>query len=330
MNSLDFSSASIAEMLAFKGKEAEKLRSDADNLTDKIFGGNVFLRGIIEVSNICSKDCDYCGIRRSNDKVKRYRMNSDEIKQVIDSAYTEGFRTVVLQAGEDNLMDENIAQIIEYAKLKYDISITLSLGERSEKIYRMWRDAGADRYLLRIETTNRNIFKMIHPDDDYEKRLNCLAILQNLGYETGTGVMIGLPKQTLGDLADDLLFFKKNKFDMLGFGPFIPHRETPLKESATAELDLVLNFTALCRLMNENANIPATTATGTLDVRGREMALRSGANVIMPNCTPKKFREEYDLYDNKLGLSENADDSLARAQKVVKGAGKELLLGVNK
>lgn len=317
-----WTSEDIAAMLKTSGSESHSLRDRAEEVCESVYGKDVFIRGIIEFSNICRKDCAYCGIRRSNSKNSRYRIGKEQIKELLSLAYAEGYKTVVLQAGEDISTDKDITEVIEYTKTKHDMSVTLSLGERSYDVYREWSRAGADRYLLRIETTNRHIFKAIHPDDDFDTRRKCLGYLKELGYEVGTGIMIGLPGQTDKDLANDILFFKENDFDMLGFGPFIPHKDTPMFKEKSTNIEKVMNFLSACRIVNFDANIPATTAMGTLHPKGRQMALMSGANVIMPNFTPQRLRKDYVLYDNKIGVDDDAEESLENVLKIIQESGK--------
>ncbi|HCP15929.1 TPA: [FeFe] hydrogenase H-cluster radical SAM maturase HydE [candidate division WOR-3 bacterium] len=321
----DITIEQLSLMLKSKGEDSELIRKKANSLTEKIFGRNIYLRGIIEFSNLCTKDCLYCGIRRSNKNLERYTIEKEEIKEIIKKSYIDGFRTVVLQSGEVPVYDRDLTEIIEYTKKNFDMAITLSVGERKRKVYYEWKRAGADRFLLRIETTNRKLFKRLHPDDDFDLRLKSLLTLKELGYETGTGVMIGLPGQTYEDLAKDILFFKLYDFDMLGVGPFIPHHQTPLKDEKVIDFETVLNFIALLRLVTINTNIPATTSMATLEKEGREKALNSGANVIMPNYTPQKYREKYLLYDNKICVKEDESSTLKITEEVVKRAGKKLV-----
>jgi len=311
--------------LESKNEEHLNLRKKANQLTEKIFGKKVFLRGIIEFSNICRKDCLYCGIRKSNKNLVRYFIKKEDIKEIIKNSYQDGFRTIVLQSGEVEIFDRDITEIIEFTRKNFDMAITLSLGERKRKVYEEWKKAGADRYLLRIETTNRELFKRLHPDDDFDNRLRSLLYLKELGYETGTGVMIGLPGQTYEDLAKDILFFKIYDFDMLGVGPFLPSFETPLKNEKKPDFELVLNFLALLRLITGNTNIPATTSMATLDKKGREKALNSGANVIMLNYTPAQYRHMYQLYDEKICLREDEKNTFKLTENVVRRAGKILV-----
>lgn len=321
-----YSLSEIKEMLLLEEEEAFALYEEANSLTEKLFGKSIFVRGIIEFSNVCAKNCLYCGIRRGNKNVKRYHIGKEDLKKIIMDAHNDNFKTIVLQSGEVDVYDNDITEVIEYVKSKCDIAITLSMGEKSREQYIEWKNAGADRYLLRIETTNRKLFENLHPDDDFDNRLKSLMTLKELGYEVGTGVMIGLPKQTEEDLASDILFFKENDFDMLGVGPFIPHNETPLRDIKSVNMSMVLNFLSAMRLVTYDTNIPATTSMATLDKEGREKALNAGANVIMPNYTPQKYRESYKLYDNKICTKEDAEHTMEFTKKTVERAGKVLVL----
>ncbi len=311
----------IIESIGLKGNNAENLRSKANNITEKIYGNKIFIRGIIEFSNKCIRDCKYCGIRKSI-KMNRYEMDYKTIMVLIKSAVKIGYKTIVLQSGEFPVHDDMITDIIKESKKELDTVFTLSLGERDEQIFKKWRNAGAERYLIRIETTNRQLFKNLHPDDDYDTRIESLKALKKLGFETGTGVMIGLPNQTDEDLANDIIFFQKNNFDMYGVGPFLPHYLTPLKNASITNVDTVINFVALMRILTINANIPATTSMGTLRKGLRSEILKSGANVIMPNHTPLEYREDYMLYDNKIGVQSEPDDTLKMALCDIEKAGK--------
>ena len=321
-----YSLSEIKEMLLLEEEEAFALYEEANSLTEKLFGKSIFVRGIIEFSNVCAKNCLYCGIRRGNKNVKRYHIGKEDLKKIIMDAHNDNFKTIVLQSGEVDVYDNDITEVIEYVKSKCDIAITLSMGEKSREQCIEWKNAGADRYLLRIETTNRKLFENLHPDDDFDNRLKSLMTLKELGYEVGTGVMIGLPKQTEEDLASDILFFKENDFDMLGVGPFIPHNETPLRNIKSVNMSMVLNFLSAMRLVTYDTNIPATTSMATLDKEGREKALNAGANVIMPNYTPQKYRESYKLYDNKICTKEDAEHTMEFTKKTVERAGKVLVL----
>ena len=280
----------------------------ADAVRQKCVGDAVYLRGLIEFSNYCKNDCMYCGIRRSNAKASRYRMTPDEIVQTAAQAVQYGYKTVVLQSGEDLWFDaDKMADIIGRIK-RLGAAVTLSLGEKTREEYAAYRQAGADRYLLRIETTDKALYEKLDPQMSWDNRVRCLEDLKELGYEVGSGSLVGLPGQTVESLAEDLLFFKSLPVDMAGIGPFIPHPDTPLAaESAQGHLELSLKMMAVMRLMLPDINIPATTAMETLHPRGRLLALQSGANVIMPNVTDELCQERYDLYPGKMHTGPNAE-----------------------
>ena len=283
------------------------LFSLADKIRKENVGDEVHLRGLIEFSNICKCSCKYCGLRSPNKNVNRYRILKDEILEYVKNAANMGYRTIVLQSGEDEYYNkERLVEIIKEIK-KFDVALTLSLGERSFEDYKAFREAGADRYLIRIETTDRELYKQMHPNMDFDNRLRCLKDLRTLGYEVGTGCLVGLPNQTIESLADDILFFKEIKADMVGIGPFIPHPDTPLKDNQTGSFTLALKVMALTRIMLPDINIPATTAMETLNPNGRIIALQSGANVVMPNVTTSEYREKYEIYPNKICIHENPD-----------------------
>ena len=279
-------------------------------------GGICHFRGIVEFSNICSKDCLYCGIRRSNTDVKRFTMEAQEILDAAKWAYEAEYGSMVLQSGErqdDNFVDfvEHLLQ--EIRTLSHGkLGITLSLGEQTPATYHRWFDAGAHRYLLRIETSNASLYQQLHPGDhDFQTRHNCLLNLRDIGYQVGTGVMIGLPGQTTADLANDILYFRDLDVDMIGMGPYIPHDDTPMGAQSEnfdgeAQLELGLKMISTVRLFLSDINIAATTALQALNPTGRELGLKAGANIIMPNVTDTKYREAYQLYDNKPCLDENS------------------------
>ncbi|MBU0468470.1 MAG: [FeFe] hydrogenase H-cluster radical SAM maturase HydE [Candidatus Omnitrophica bacterium] len=282
----------------------------------KHVGLNVYFRGIIEFSNICQKDCLYCGIRRSNDSYERFQMTKEEILGSAKQAYEMKYGSIVLQSGErsDVQFVDFVTDVVKGIKNLSDntLGITLSLGEQSKETYQQWFEAGAHRYLLRIETSNPELYKKLHPADHvFNERLNCLTVLKEIGYQVGTGVMIGLPGQMLEDLADDILFFKDMNIDMIGMGPYIVHNDTPLGKSVDGDIssknfELGLKMIALTRIYLEDVNIAATTALQALKPIGREMGLQCGANIIMPNITHTKYRKFYQLYEDKPCLDENA------------------------
>ncbi|RKX37594.1 MAG: [FeFe] hydrogenase H-cluster radical SAM maturase HydE [Thermotogae bacterium] len=283
----------------------EPLFEIANEVRNLYLGKDVYLRGIIEFSNYCRNDCLYCGIRSSNSKVSRYRMSVDEILNTAKFIAENGCGTVVLQSGEDPFYnDEMIAEIVHRIK-KLDVAVTLSIGERSFKEYKTWREAGADRYLMRHETADEELYKQVHPADDFNIRKRHLEMLKQLDYEVGTGCIVGLPHQDDLSLAKDILFTYEFDSDMVGIGPFIPHPDTPLGKEKPGSLMKTLKVIALTRLFLPDSNIPATTALGTIDPRGRQLALNCGANVIMPNFTPVSYRPRFTLYPNKVCIFES-------------------------
>ncbi len=303
-------------------EQLEKLWQKADRVRREGVGDEVHLRGLIEFSKYCARHCAYCGIRSDNLEVSRYRMSEDEIMECVAQATRFEYGTVVLQAGEDyGYAAEWLAALVRRIKSETPLAVTLSLGERSDEDLELWREAGADRYLLRFETSNREIYERIHPPlpGRVSDRIEILRQLKRLGYEAGSGVMIGIPGQTYDDLANDLQMFAELDLDMVGVGPYIPHPQTPLGrdgkqwrapegEQVPATEAMTYKVVALTRLVRPLANIPSTTALATLNLdQGRELGLMRGANVVMPNLTPAKYRELYEIYPNKACLSETAD-----------------------
>jgi len=289
----------------------------ADRVRKKFVGDEIHLRGLIEFSNICSKNCFYCGIRRDNKNVKRYKLEPDVIIGFAKKAAEMGFKTVVLQSGEGNIYSlAEMIKIISGIK-KLGVAITLSIGEKTEEEYKAYKEAGADRFLLRIETTDKELYKKFHPDMSHENRVNCLKIIKKLGYETGTGCLIGLPGQSIASLADDILFFKEIGADMMGIGPFIPNEDTPLSGEKTGDLTLAFKVMAIARLILPDINIPATTAMETLNPEGRIIALQCGANVIMPNVTEGEYREMYKLYPGKIAVHDTPENTKENILKKV-------------
>ncbi len=271
----------------------------ADKTRKKYVGDEIHLRGLIEFSNICRQNCFYCGIRYENKNIERYRLTPDEIVQQADIAAQEGYRTIVLQSAEDlYFTSEVLADVIKKIK-KNDVAVTLSIGERSYEEYKILKEAGADRFLLRIETTDKDLYKKLHPNMSFENRITCIKNLKDLGYETGTGCLVGLPGQTIESLADDILFFKEVNADMIGLGPLIPHKDTPLKDVNPNGFWLALKVMAITRLLMPDINIPATTAMETIHPNGRFIALQCGANVVMPNVTDEYHKNKYEIYPGK-------------------------------
>jgi len=307
----------LIKLLSLQDKaEIQALFNRAYEIKVQNVGNTVFFRGIIELSNICTKNCFYCGIRRDNSNVERYLMTKEEVIEAALWSYEQGYGSVVIQSGEreddlfTSLITETLYEIKEASK--GELGITLSLGEQTFDVYKKWYDAGAHRYLLRIETSNPDLYQKLHPKDhNWEHRVQCLKDLKSIGYQAGTGVMIGLPHQSIEDLANDILFFYDMDIDMLGMGPFIPHTDTPFKGFAddfVAEtaLENALKMIAVCRIALPDINIASTTALQALNPTGREMGLLAGANIIMPNITDTKYRSNYQLYDGKPCLDENA------------------------
>lgn len=280
----------------------DELFISADKVRKKYVGDEIYLRALIEFSNICSNNCLYCGIRAQNKNINRYKLSCENIIATAQQASELGFKTVVLQSGEGNIFsDEEMVRIISEIK-KLDIVVTLSIGEKTFEQYELYKQAGADRFLLRIETTDKNLYKQMHPKMSYENRVQCLKNLKKLGYEVGTGCLVGLPNQTIESLADDLLFFKELDADMIGLGPFIATCDTPLENKKNGSFLLARKMVALVRLLMPDVNIPATTAMESLLPNGRKIILQSGANVIMPNITPQSVREKYAIYSDKAGI----------------------------
>jgi len=286
--------------------DAPALYAAADRVRAEHVGDAVHLRGLIEFSNICRKDCAYCGLRRHNGDVERYRLDPETIVETAKAAAKLGYHSVVLQSGEDLWFTaDRLAEIIRGIKASTDLAITLSAGERDRETYRIWREAGADRYLLRIETTDPELFAALHPDDDLSERMQCLYNLRELGYQLGSGVMVGLPGQTAAHLAKDVMWLHKLGAEMIGVGPFIPHPNTPLQGTTGGTVERTLRLVAVLRLVFPDAHLPATTAMGTLHPLGRERALQAGANVVMPNVTPTDHRAKYEIYPDKICLSDD-------------------------
>lgn len=287
-----------AALLASAGIE-EELAAAADRVRAAVVGEAVHLRGLIEFSNICRQNCCYCGLRRDNKELHRFRLSEQEILRLAGEAAGMGYRTVVLQSGEDmHFTAERLARIVRGLK-ELGVAVTLSVGERPYEDYAVWREAGADRYLLRIETTDAELYERLDPGMSYAGRVRCLQDLRALGYEVGTGSLIGLPGQTVESLARDILFFRELDADMLGLGPLIPNPATPLGTAAPGDLHLTRRMVSLCRLLLPEANIPATTAVETMQSGARELFLRSGANVVMPSVTEGAPRRDYALYPGK-------------------------------
>ena len=310
-------------------KTAEYAAAHATAERHKIYGNKIYIRGLIEIGNICKNDCLYCGIRRSNAKCDRYRLSPEEILECTLHGYELGFRTFVLQGGEDGYFtDELLCELIEKIKNAHpDCAVTLSLGERTRESYEILRTAGADRYLLRHETANKEHYEKLHPNImSYENRMRCLKDLKELGYQVGCGFMVGSPHQTSEHLASDLKFIEEFAPDMCGIGPFIPQKDTPFGKEAAGGLELTLYLLSLIRLIHPHLLLPATTALGTIHERGREMGILAGANVVMPNLSPNTVRKKYALYDNKISDGSEAAECLDELSRRMKDIGYEIAI----
>ncbi|OPX29431.1 MAG: [FeFe] hydrogenase H-cluster radical SAM maturase HydE [Candidatus Omnitrophica bacterium 4484_171] len=301
---------------------------EADSIRKEHCGDEVHIRGIIEFSNYCKRDCLYCGLRKSNKKLTRYRMTADEIFKAARKVEEFKYKTIVLQSGEDDYYRiEELCGLVKRIKKEIDCAVTLSIGERTYDEYKQLREAGADRYLLKFETSNKKLFVFLKPGSLYEKRLKRLEWLRDLGYQVGSGNMVGLPGQTLEMLADDILLMNKLDLDMIGIGPFIPHPDTPLWRFREGTLELTLKTIALTRMAAPDAYIPATTAAGSVDPAGRQKALQCGANVIMPNMTPQKYRKYYEIYPDKICLNDQPGDCRMSIKTIIESLGRNIARG---
>ena len=302
----------------------ELLFARADEVRKSIYGTDVYIRGLIEFSNFCKNNCFYCGIRAANNNVMRYRLTKDEILECCAEGYGLGFRTFVLQGGEDPYYTKEImCDIISSIRNMYpDCAITLSLGEKSRDEYQAFFDAGANRYLLRHETAKEEHYARLHPENmSLAARKECLFALKEIGYQVGSGFMVGSPFQTKENLIADLRFLQELKPDMIGIGPYLTHKDTPFKDFQNGSFELTLRLVSILRLMFPYALIPATTALGTIRTGGREAGLKAGANVVMPNLSPLKFRKHYAIYENKISTGEEAAQGVERLRNQVKNAG---------
>lgn len=307
---------------------AEYLFQKARETRHRYYGHDIFVRGLIEISNCCQNDCLYCGIRRSNHKATRYRLTIDEILECCGAGYQLGFRTFVLQGGEDlSFTDDKIVALIREIKQRFpDCAVTLSIGEKSHESYLRYFEAGADRYLLRHETANAAHYAQLHPAEmSHARRMDCLRSLKAIGYQTGTGFMVGSPFQTTDNIVEDLLFMADFKPEMVGIGPFIPHHDTPFAQQPGGTVELTLYLLAIIRLLLPKALLPATTALGTIDPDGREKGILAGANVIMPNLSPQSVRQKYMIYDNKLSSGLEAAEYLNQLKETMQSIGYQII-----
>ena len=301
-----------------------ELRKAADAVRREHYGTDVYIRGLIEFTNYCKNNCLYCGIRRSNRCAERYRLTKEEILECCKEGYALGFRTFVLQGGEDPYFtDERLCDIVASIRKGYpDCAITLSVGEKSRESYQSYFDAGADRYLLRHETATPEHYSRLHPSElTFAQRRKCLFDLKEIGFQVGAGFMVGSPYQTTEHIIADLRFLQELKPDMIGIGPFLSHKDTPLRDYPNGELELVLRILGVLRLMHPKVLLPATTALGTMHPQGRELGLQTGANVVMPNLSPQSVRKKYMLYDNKISTGEESAQSVRNLTEQVASAG---------
>ena len=318
--------AEYAALIRARDEVRDTLRGAAEKERRRFYGNTVFTRGLIEISSFCKNDCLYCGIRRSNANAERYRLTEEQILECADNGYELGFRTFVLQGGEDAYFtDERLVPLIgELKRRRPDCAVTLSLGERSYESYKRLREAGADRYLLRHETADEEHYKKLHPDEmSFQNRMRCLKNLKALGYQVGCGFMVGSPFQTPETLAKDLKFIEEFKPEMCGIGPFIPHHETPFAKHPAGTLELTCFLLSMIRLIHPPVLLPATTALGTIDPLGRERGIKCGANVVMPNLSPVSVRKKYALYDNKLCTGEEAAECRGCLERRIRSIGYE-------
>ncbi|MFB6342443.1 [FeFe] hydrogenase H-cluster radical SAM maturase HydE [Saccharicrinis sp. FJH62] len=330
----------IIALLKTEGKDKKLLFETSSRIKKQYVDDKVYFRGLIEFSNVCDKNCFYCGIRKDNVKIKRYNLSDEEIVNAAVFAWKNRYASIVMQSGEltgstfVNRIDKLLKTI--HQRTNGELHVTLSCGEQNKETYRRWMESGAHRYLLRIESSNPELYKKLHPDDEkhrFENRIKALKALQDTGYQTGTGVMIGLPFQTLEDLANDLLFMRDFDIDMVGMGPYIEHRDTPLYQykdqllSVDERFQLTLKMVAILRIIMKDINIASATALQAIDKIGREKAIKIGANVIMPNITPGKYRDDYKLYENKPCTDENAEDCSNCLEARIALAENEVALG---
>lgn len=305
-----------------------RLQAKAVELRKQYYGNKVFVRGLIEFTNYCKNNCYYCGIQASNGEAKRYRLTKEEILECCDTGWKLGFHTFVLQGGEDPFFtDDQIVDIVREIKKQYpESAVTLSIGEKTKESYQRYKEAGADRYLLRHETADEEHYRMLHPESmSLANRKNCLYTLKELGYETGAGFMVGSPGQTDECLAKDLVFLRELNPHMVGIGPFIPHHETRFANEQPGSLEKTLLLLSILRIILPKANLPATTALGTVNPRGRELGIEAGANVVMPNLSPVKVRKKYELYDHKICTGEEAAECAGCLSKRMASVGYEVV-----
>lgn len=329
-NDSDLTDGELKQLIENRSEKDFQLLAEKARLRcEQEYGNQVFIRGLIEFSSYCKNNCLYCGLRRDNKNAERYRLTQDDIISCCENGYKLGFRTFVLQGGEDGFYtDEIFSEIITRIKSEFpDTAITLSLGERSFDSYKRLFEAGADRYLLRHETADKEHYGKLHPKEmSFEHRMNCLRQLREIGYQTGCGFMTGSPFQTTDCIVKDLRFIKEFKPHMVGIGPFIPHKDTPFGKEKAGTLELTLYLLAIIRLLLPKVLLPATTALGTISPTGREQGIRAGANVVMPNLSPVNVRKKYSLYDNKICTGEEAAECAECLKRRIMSAGREMVV----
>ncbi|MBQ8171037.1 MAG: [Oscillospiraceae bacterium] len=309
-------------------EDAKRLAAEASELRDRVYGKKVFMRGLIEFTSYCRNDCLYCGLRRSNHNAQRYRLTKEEILSCAENGYMLGFRTFVLQGGEDPYFtDDVLCDIVSSLKEIYpDCAVTLSVGERSLGSYKQLYYAGADRYLLRHETADADHYGILHPKElKLSHRMECLSDLKSIGYQTGCGFMVGSPYQSTESIVKDLRFIKSFSPEMVGIGPFIPHCDTPYRNQKAGTLEFTLFLLSIVRLMLPDVLLPATTALGTIAENGRELGIMAGANVVMPNLSPNDVRKKYSLYDNKLCSGDEAAENVNELRRRIESTGYKLV-----
>ena len=326
-SSSDLRYEELVQLLSIPDEQLPLLMQAADEVRKNSVGDEVHLRGIIEFSNYCRQQCCYCGLRAGHSTAGRYRLTYEQILDTAEAAAKTGYRTLVLQSGEDPAISAAFVADITREIKKLDVAVTLSCGERSYEVYKLWRQAGADRYLIKQETADPALYKSIRPGHTLTERLQCQKWLKELGYQLGSGCMIGLPGQNIQTLARDLQLMKELQADMSGMGPFIPHPETPLRFGTTGSISMTLKMLATARLYMPWILLPATTALASLHPEGRELALRAGANVIMPNVTPEAVRSLYQIYPGKLNTEDNMKDYYNRIRTMIESEGRTVASG---
>jgi biotin synthase len=323
----DATPGDIENIISCTGEDKARLFARADEVRKKFMGDGVLLRGVVEFSSYCRNTCLYCGLNKNNTRLERYRLSAEQVMSSAKMIHGCGIKTLVLQSGEDEELDVSwLSELIAEIKKSFGLSITLSVGERDEAEYRLWRKAGADRYLLKIETSDEELYTRLHPSMSFSNRLKCLDVLKDLGYQVGSGIIIGLKNQTKASLARDIMFFKERDFDMIGIGPFIPHSSTELCDASPGDVELTLKVVAATRICLKNSHIPSTTALGSIkkDADFRIEGLRCGANVLMPNFTPQPYRKFYEIYPNKKCIDEKAGACSFCMEDMVKSIGRHI------